>query len=195
VTHDIPEIGLSEFALRASTQPGWSILLVGPDQAQATIEALVDELRAQDETPALNHRPSTPESFVEHLQTAGDATVVLSGFDGFTESDWQHIDLLRSRLARRGSTILLLSTAAAIRLTESAPNMSSWIGSTVWRLDPSADILSPQASEQRLVGLRTSLGMDDAEVIALAERGQLPRDPEFAEWLALLGRGDLVPRG
>lgn len=191
---DIAEIGSAEFALRASTQPGWSILIVEPVQAPTTITALLEELRDLDETPVLSLEPSTAEAFVERLQASGEATVILSGLDDFTENDWQHIDLLRSRLARQGSTILLLSTAATIRLTESAPNLSSWLGSTLWRLDSSANILSPQESEQRLARLRDSLAMSDAEVVALAEQGGLPRDPEFAEWLALLGRGDLVPR-
>lgn len=191
---DVPGIGISEFALRASTQPGWSILIVEPDQAVATLVTLMEELRDLDDTPVLSIDPSTAESFAERLQTSGEATVILSGLEAFTENDWQHIDLLRSRLARQGSTILLLSTAATIRLTESAPNLSSWLGSTVWRLDASANILSPQESEQRLARLRDGLAMSDAEVVALAQQGKLPRDPEFAEWLALLGRGDLVPR-
>lgn len=191
---DIAEIGVAEFALRASIQPGWSILLVEADQLQATVSALAEELQGQDETPVLALTPATPDELVARLQTTDDATVLLSGLDGFTGSDWQHVDLLRSRLARRGSTILLLSTASAIRLTESAPNLSSWLGSTMWRVDPSANTLSAQESEQRLVVLRASTSMSDADVLARAERGDLPRDPEFAEWLALLGRGDLVPR-
>jgi hypothetical protein len=195
VKFDVPAIGVAEFALRASTQPGWSILLIEPAQAAAATRALLDELRDLDDLPIVAVTPSTPEALVQNVHTADDRTVVLSGLEGFTDGDWQHLDLLRSRLAREGSTILVLSQAAASRLAESAPNLSSWLGSTVWRADLGANILSPLETEQRLIALRESTGVDDAEVVARAERGELPADPEFAEWLILLGRGDLVPRG
>ncbi len=129
------------------------------------------------------------------VQAAGDRTLVLGGLEGFKAEDWQHVDLLRSRLARGGSTILILSHSAASRFFESAPNLSSWLGSTVWRADLGADVLSPVETEQRLIALRESTGLTDEQVLARAERGELPGDPEFAEWLILLGRGDLVPRG
>jgi hypothetical protein len=53
-------------------------------------------------------------------------------------------------------------------------------------------MLSPGEIEQRLAALRAWASCGDAEVIQLAETGQLPRDPEYAEWLTLLGRGDLL---
>jgi hypothetical protein len=53
-------------------------------------------------------------------------------------------------------------------------------------------VLSPSEIEQRLTALRAWAGRGDAEVIQLAETGQLPRDPEYAEWLTLLGRGELL---
>jgi hypothetical protein len=59
----------------------------------------------------------------------------------------------------------------------------------MWRVDPPT-ILDPESIEQRLVALRMALG--DAEVIRLAEQGTLPLDPQYAEWLALLRRGDLL---
>ena len=192
---DVPQIGVAEFALRAGTQPGWSILIVEPEHAQAVTSSLLDELRDLDEVPTVSEAPQTPEALVQGIQAAGPQTVVLADLEGFTESDWQHIDLLRSRLARGGSTILILSHSAASRFFESAPNLSSWLGSTVWRTDLGADILSPVETEQRLIALRESGGLTDEEVLARAERGELPGDPEFAEWLILLGRGDLVPHG
>jgi hypothetical protein len=37
--------------------------------------------------------------------------------------------------------------------------------------------------------------MTDDEVIAAARSGALPRDPEYAEWLVLVGQGDLLDPG
>lgn len=192
---EVPKIGVAEFALRAATQPGWSVLIVAPEHAHAAICALRDELRDLEERTIESVTAGTPEDLVRGLQTSNDRTIVVSGLDAYTEGDWAHIDLLRSRLARGGSTILVLSPAAASRLSESAPNLSSWLGSTVWRVDLGADILSPVETEQRLTALRESIGLSDAKVLDRAERGDLPGDPEFAEWLILLGRGDLVHRG
>jgi len=164
-------------------------------QAQAATSGLLDELRDLEDLPIESVAPRTPEALVESVQAASNRTVVLSELEGFADSDWQHVDLLRSRLAREGSTILILSSSAASRFAESAPNLSSWLGSTIWRADLDADILSPLETEQRLIALRESAGLGDDEVLARAERGELPGDPEFAEWLILLGRGDLVSRG
>jgi hypothetical protein len=56
------------------------------------------------------------------------------------------------------------------------------------------EILTESESQQRLAALQQSTGKTDAEVIRLAEAGQLPRDPEYGEWLVLLDRGDLLER-
>ena len=45
---------------------------------------------------------------------------------------------------------------------------------------------------ERLESLRQWSGMTDEEVITRAEQGTLPGDPPYAEWLVLLGRGDLL---
>jgi hypothetical protein len=191
---DIPRIGIAEFALRAGTQPGWSVLLVEPEHAQEVLNSLSDELQDLDEAQSVRITPDSPEDFVVAFQAADGHTVVVNGLDKFTDDDWQHIDLLRSRLARDGSTILLLSLAAVEKFFAFAPNLSSWLGSTVWRADLDANILSQNEKEQRLNAIREGATFSDHEVVARAERGELPSDPEFAEWLTLLGRGDLVPR-
>lgn len=192
---DVPQIGVAEFALRAGTAPGWSALVVAPEHAEETANLLAEELQALDRLPIVCVAPATPEDMVHSVQAAGDRTVVIRGLEGFSARDWQHVDLLRSRLARAGCTVLLLSSAAISRFAEAAPNLSSWLGSTVWRADLGADVLSPLETQRRLGALREHTGLADDDVLARAERGELPGDPEFAEWLILLGRGDLVPRG
>lgn len=191
---DVAAIGIAEFALRAGTQPGWSVLIVDPQQAQVATRSLVDELQDLDDSPVTAITAATANEIVEGIQAARAATVVVSGLDAFKASEWHHLDLLRSRLAREGSTILVLSPSSMITFAEAAPNLASWLGNTVWRADLSADTLSTEEVEQRLASLRASTGMSDTEVVTRAGGANLPRDPEFAEWLVLLGRGDLVPR-
>ena len=59
-------------------------------------------------------------------------------------------------------------------------------------LEPDTDCMSDADIEHELVQLRRRFGMSDADVIALAERGELPRDVDHDFWLVLLGRGDLI---
>jgi hypothetical protein len=51
-----------------------------------------------------------------------------------------------------------------------------------------------KASLQRLEALPQFTGKTDLDVMHLAGTGQLPTDPEYGEWLVLLGRGDLIER-
>lgn len=56
----------------------------------------------------------------------------------------------------------------------------------------SGDVDLGAVRAQRLEALRGWAARSDADVVRAAEQGTLPRDPEYAEWLVLLGRGDLL---
>jgi len=100
--------------------------------------------------------------------------------------------LLRSLLSRRHAVILLLTTPSIERLVRDAPNISSWIGSSVWALaQPHRDEVAA-SREKRLRDLRSWSSMSDGDVIRLAQEKSLPAEPEYVEWLILMGRGDLL---
>lgn len=120
-----------------------------------------------------------------------DGIAIVTGVNGFGDADWQRVDLNRTRLQRSGTTVLVLDPAAIEQLENKAPNLASWIGGSIWRLEkprPLDDVLV----EQRLVALRQWSGLEDLEVVRRAEAGDLPPDPAYAEWLTLLGRGELL---
>lgn len=73
-----------------------------------------------------------------------------------------------------------------------SPHLASWLTSSVSFLDPNFEGLSEAERAERLSGLRTEMGLTDTEVVERAATGSLARDPLFAEWLVLLGRGDLL---
>jgi hypothetical protein len=52
-----------------------------------------------------------------------------------------------------------------------------------------------QSTARRLAALRAWASKTDGEVVAAARDGTLPLDPEYAEWLVLLGHGELLDRG
>jgi len=103
------------------------------------------------------------------------------------------VDLNRTRLQRSSTTVLVLDPTSIERLENTAPNFASWIGGNIWHLEQ-AQPLDGALAEQRLVALRRWSGLDDLEVIRRAEAGALSPDPEYAEWLTLLGRGDLLAK-
>jgi hypothetical protein len=77
------------------------------------------------------------------------------------------------------------------QLMQAAPNLASWLGALAFQYeDPSAWEADLRA--RRLAALRSWAGRSDEDVVRAASQGRLPTDPEYAEWLVLLGRSDLI---
>ena len=53
-------------------------------------------------------------------------------------------------------------------------------------------VLTEEERLDRLNELREKYGYSDADVIRMAQDGNLPVDPDFVAWLVFLGKGDLV---
>lgn len=197
MTVPLPTTRLPEFALRVESRAGrgdWLVLAVPAGTCDDIAANLLAELAAFETTVAVHvtdveNALALAES-VRHA--ARDARVVVSGVDEFSDSEWEHLDLLRSRLARDQAILLLLSPDSVERLFRNAPNVSSWIGGSVWTLDESDDEESAAEKEPRLAELRRWANMTDEQLIELAQEGKLPSGPEYAEWLILIGRGDLL---
>lgn len=56
---------------------------------------------------------------------------------------------------------------------------------------PGEELLTDDERQQRIWSFEDRYGLTSAEIIKRAEAGKLPPDPEYGEWLRLLGRGDL----
>lgn len=191
-----PAIAPSSLALRVVSRSGngdW-LLLVTRAQLGQPIDDLVENMRAFGSHPStIDMTGHSIEKFIDSIATSQRGTVLLVyGLDGLTEEDWHHIDLLRSRLLGAGTIVLLVSLVTAERISRNAPNLSSWIGGSIWALDPAADSLSDDERSKRLKALRRWARLTDEEVIRRAEDRSLPDDPEYTEWLILLDRADLV---
>jgi hypothetical protein len=193
-------IGAGELALRLVAHRGhgdWSALVVsaasGDDVEQAAAE-LVDEMKALGGAQTGRIRaPGGAVALVDELAKI-DGPAVVTGLDGWTEAEWQHLDELRSRLLREERTVLVLSSEAFERLVATAPNLGSFIPSA-WRYLPDADRITEEERERRLGALRAWSGMTDEQMLERRRTGVLPPDPEFSLWLILLDRGDLLAGG
>ena len=189
-------LGLGELALRIAARPGrgdWFVLLTPEGQSEATADALWEELSAlRVGTIDKVSRPSNASELARRSQEASNAVLLVSGLEGFSEDEWRHMDLLRSQFQREAGVVLVMEASTAERLQREAPNLMSWIGSSVWALAPDAESLSAEEREARIEALRQWAKLTDQQVLDLAARGQLPADPAYAEWLVLLDRGDLL---
>ena len=187
---------LDEVAFEAVEQPGensWLAVEVDRDHSEPTAQELAAAIeQIARERPSVRHVVGA-WALLHALRSAPEGIVVLHGVENFSAEDWGIIDRQRSMLYRRRPVILLLTREAAESLMQRAPNLASWIGGRLWRVGEET-LLGSEACEARLAALRTWSGLSDEEVIERAFRGALPRDPEYGEWLVLLGRGDLLER-
>jgi len=190
-------IDLAEFAARvavhSATNGGlWGLVTATANPAELAHE-LTEELSYIAGIPARPLRiADTVEATVQTLLGAGDDWAVVFGFSPSNTAIWSGLDQLRNNLQGIAGLVLILSPTDLYNLQVHAPNLSSWLGGRVWRLSDGSAELSPGEVEQRLIALRAAFGKTDAEVVADARRGELPAEPEYAEWLILLGQGGLI---
>lgn len=190
-------IGIGEMALRVLARPGaWFALLTSEPEVAHAAERLAEEITMLGGTePARVDATRGATALASASREAGAKSFITFGFEAFSDDEWRHLDMLRSQLVRDEPVVLVLSTRAFDRLMRNAPNLASVLGGAVSTLDPSADQLTSEEKEQRLQALRAWSGLSDHAMIARVERGDLPLEPEHAEWLVLLGRGDLLDAG
>jgi hypothetical protein len=124
-------------------------------------------------------------------QPEDDAVILLAGAD-LEASEWSSLDTMRSALERSGPVVLWIAPDALDLLTQFAPNIRSFIGSSIFVAGPEPGIMTDSERESRLEELRQHYQLSDQEVVRRAEARELPHESHFVEWLVLLGRGDLV---
>lgn len=100
--------------------------------SEASVEAVASRISARQgrlsgrEVVHIEY-PHEVAALVRLVRKAGEGLAVVSGIDELSGEDWQLLDLLRSHLARGGSTWLVLSPRSFRLLTRNAPNLASWI--------------------------------------------------------------------
>lgn len=194
---DVPAISAAELAARmavhrASWRDVWGLLVDSPSSAEIAGE-VAEELRFVadiDATPIAVEADLEPT--LTALRRSSGVVIVLYGFGPLDPEAWRRLDALREGFRETAGLVLLLRPADLETLQEHAPNFSSWLGGRVWRLSDEAHDLSREEVQTRLDALRAAYDLTDADVVTLAGSKKLPPEPEFAEWLILLGQGDLL---
>ncbi|HEX7837637.1 MAG TPA: hypothetical protein VF469_09255 [Kofleriaceae bacterium] len=185
---DVPQLALRLHAERPGAT--YAVYVVPPGQVPGVITDLGEELSSFDPavaTAAL--RPATGAQLIRDLAGTGDAVLIDAA--SFGRLDWSLVDRRRSSLSRGGMLVLVTTPDGFGQLMQAAPNLASWLGALAFQYeDPSAWEADLRA--RRLAALRSWAGRSDEDVVRAASQGRLPADPEYAEWLVLLGHGDLI---
>jgi len=140
----------------------------------------------------LNVSSLSLEDLLSSVYHSGTGGVLMWDFESFDQARWGAWDINRSRFVRSGPMFLWLSFGELSKFCEYAPNLKSFVGGSFFTLSPSGEPLSDAERNQRIRELEQHFGLSSSTVIGNAEKGILPPDPHFAEWLILLDRGDLV---
>lgn len=187
------DLGVLAVRVVEAASNSWFVLIVDghPDEVAADLQDEISAITGPIQLAARRVAVSSSREFAQRVRDNASGVLIVTTSAAFTPAEWASVDVNRSRYQRDGATVLVLEKAAAEQLENMAPNLASWIGGSIWRL-VGAQPLDAAEAEQRLVVLRQRAGMSDDDVVRLSEACQLPADPEFAEWLTLLGRGDLL---
>lgn len=185
------EVGELCMQLVASLGPAtyWAFL-VNDGEGPTTLAQVYEEVRGLDETVDVERYTGDVATLPAWI-TAAKAHVLLIDATEFGSEDWASLDLMRSSLAHEGAVVFIVVHEGLSDLMQVAPNLASWLGGNAFTKDDGT-LAIEGARKHRLATLQSSLKMSNADVVRAAEEGSLPRDPEFAEWLVLLGRGELL---
>jgi len=175
-------------------ETGWLAVLSPAADSAADLDQLQSELQSILQMPSrvIQLERSTFEELREALHHPHNDAVILSGGTGLTQEKWRSLDLMRSALERRGPVVLWLSPGDIGNLTDHAPNIRSFIGGSIFLAGPDGGFMTEAERQERLKELSEHFGFSGDEAVRRAAANESPHEPEFVEWLVLLGRGDLL---
>jgi hypothetical protein len=197
----LSKITVQEILSNIRVQPNrniWSVLAIENDDMAEVLEELTDgiEVFIESSIEIINVEEKgknfNPES-IDDIFNPDINYFLLWGFDSWTDVQWRQLDYLRSRLDQeKRCGVMIMSQQSVVKMIDHSPNFSSWIDGKIFYLQLGAEILTHEEGELRLIALREWAELSDSEVIEKAQTHQLPSEPEYCEWLILLGRGDLI---
>ncbi len=188
-------ISLGELALRIQVLRDTAAYLgyvAAQDSAEDIIAELAEEVRALDPTIRLARLAVTRGDELVDCLAREPAEIVLLNATALIGDDWSTVDRRRSDLAHRSVVVFVVTDVGFEALMRHAPNLASWLAGEVFAV-VHEDEDATELGAQRLAELRIWGRCSDEEIVAKATAGSLPPDPEYAEWLILLGRADLLP--
>ncbi len=194
MNHQLKSMTASELSLRIQATRGASaywVYLVDARDAKSVTDELEEYCRVFGENTVVRVLASrNAVQLLRELPTSPEEILVVDA-TGFGAKDWQLLDVRRSDLSHEGIVVFIATAASFDELMHVAPNLASWLGGLVFSRDDGTGRME-EIRHSRLEALGRWAGKTDEDIIREAEQKTLPRDPEYGEWLTLLGRGDLL---
>jgi len=172
----------------------WAVLVVKSEDMIFTVSDLEDTLEIFIESPiAVISGENGARELIKQVETSAQEYLLLWQLEAWKLVDWQSFDGFRSRLDKgKKGGLILLTEQSTHSLMRYCPNFASWLGAKVFDFEKDAELLTKEETNLRLDALQKWAKLSSDQVIKMAEKRQLPHDPEYAEWLILLNRGDLL---
>lgn len=170
----------------------WTVVLSGDDD---DLNELREELTYLSEEEGLGavgvvSLENSVETLLDQLTQERCDFVVWAGDIGeLPETELRRLDRIRNRALDGPRVVLHTTLQGAARVAAFAPNIWSWVGARCFTL---ASAEARMSIEQRLQSLRVHYDMTDEQMVEAWSSGKLEPESGLAEWLALLGRGDLL---
>jgi hypothetical protein len=186
----VPELALRLLAVRGKAK--YAAYLVPLEEVPAILAELDEALIAFDHSidVAVLDVVVAADLFGK-LADVTDEFVLVST-TSYSSDDWRLLDRRRSSLAHAGVMVLVMTKENFDHLMRAAPNLVSWLDPVLQHSHEAPELA--ETRERRLATLRSWARRSDDEIVQAAVQGMLPADPEYGEWLVLLGRGDLLDR-
>lgn len=117
----------------------WQVVISKSGLEVDAADALVAELESLIDEPVRRVAIHAVSDLFESVAADRGVVLVLSLESQWSDQDWRNIDLQRSRLMRKGMTILVVGEDDVATMVTSAPNLWSWVGGEVWALQLEED--------------------------------------------------------
>jgi len=193
MTTGLRPISQSEIVRRAIERTGsnsWLGLVVPADRVADVVEQIAAGIASESEIEVFRvEAPADADALACEGRRAG---IMVASLDAWPPDAWARLDALRSLLQREHRTVLVLSESAAQHVFRQAPHFARLFTGSVWELAPEPEEMSEADRLDRVASLERWASLSTPDMITRAEAKTLPPDPEYAEWLALVGRSDLL---
>jgi hypothetical protein len=187
----IPQSELVRRAIERTGRNSWLGLVVPDERLVDVVEQIFAGIVSESEIDVFRvDAPADVESLVRAGRRPG--VMVASLTAAWPPGAWACLDADRSRLSREHRTVLVLTESAARHVFREAPHFARLFTGSVWDLAPDPDEMSNADRLDRVASLERWASLPTPAMIARAEAKELPPDPEYAEWLVLVGRSDLL---
>jgi len=180
--------------LRGDNSYSWFLLIKPTALPEITLQQFTEEVEVflGKKARVVDVAGLLADEICARSQRPQDDPLIFTGLDGRSSEFWISIDVNRSGLERSGPIVFWMSPATVSEFCRHAPNLRSFVGASIFLLGGAGGEMADQDRKGRLSELSSFYKLSGKDVIRMAQEHTLPPEPEFIEWLVLLGRGDLV---